>query len=176
MHAYRRLKRGRVCVYFRVTERWGIKLFTDRDIRDRTFGLASWAAFYGYAPRVRMPFSARACFGYAIEHCTTTDATDDQLWLLTLKLRNLGLKTNDVNQRNTGLLRGSLVLFDFDLCYPLSTSNVISEVSRSRKANGDILVSAANRRLSLTAPTALHVARSRDRKWSCPVTARGTSH
>jgi hypothetical protein len=174
MHDVRKLKKGRVCVYYRITERWGVKLFTDKDTRDRTYSLDSWAAASGLAPRVRCPFSARNCFGYAVEHCTATDATDEQLWLLTLKLRNLGLKTNDVNQRNTGLLRGSLVLFDFDLCYPENMSGATSRAAQSVKANGDILVNAANRRLSLTVPGALHVARSRDRKWSCRDTASGT--
>jgi hypothetical protein len=150
----RKLRRGRVCVYYRITERWGIKLFADRDIRDRTYSLDSWGAAFGLAPRVRRPFAARSCYGYAIEHCETTDATDDQLWLLSLKLRNLGLRTNDVNQRNTGLLRGSLVLFDFDLCYLTHENGASFRASRSGRANGDILASAATRRWSLAVPTA----------------------
>jgi hypothetical protein len=155
------LRRGRSCVYYQRTRRWGIKLFTDREARDRTYSLCSWAAGNSLAPRVRLPFEARGCCGYAVEHCEATDATDDQLWLLSLKLRNLGLKTNDVNQRNTGLLRGSLSLFDFDLCYPLPESGATLKASPAARADGDILVSAATRRLSLGVPTVSLGARSR---------------
>jgi hypothetical protein len=149
MHAHG-LRKGSVCVYWPVTKRWGVKLFKKREDRDHSYSFCSWAAGYGLAPQVRLPFSARGEFGYAIEVCDRpTGITKKQLWKLYTDLRLLGIDNpNDVNLRNTGTLRGKVVLFDLSKCscdFHLKSYDALLLLRKSMSSTGDTPVPSAAR-------------------------------
>ena len=48
--------KGVACTFFKITSKWGIKTYTNRNSRDDCYDTQSMCAEYGYAPRVGEKF------------------------------------------------------------------------------------------------------------------------
>lgn len=104
---------GGNCIYRQKTPFWGVKLFRDERVRDKTYSLTNRAYECDLGPRARLKFRKGSWFGYAVQHCTLGQATENDLRLLTAKLSRVFSVVRDVRGCNVGTLSGHLVMFDF---------------------------------------------------------------
>jgi len=127
---------GASCLfYIRLTEKFSIKLYGNKQERDEILYKQRVAHVCGIAPQSLCKVKVKKYYGYITEHADTkTGLTLGQLDELLYKMHKLGFCTGDLGAYwNSGLINGKPVCIDFDSA---SVGSGNTKKLKLRKKNG----------------------------------------